>query len=142
MKKYLLATHGHFASGLTHTIKMFTGELENFYSIDGYVDEQDFTEQIQTFCNEISNEDQGIIFTDIFGGSVNQKAVSIIKNHSRKNIFLISGVNLPVVLEILLSNEPVSEELLKVSIKRCPVELVSLADNETDLLTNVSDFFD
>ena len=75
MKKLLIATHGQLADGYRSSLSILTGMQDAVEYIDAYVDESDYTPGLQTFIESIGPDDTGIIFTDIYGGSVFQKVV-------------------------------------------------------------------
>lgn|SRR5699024_7061403 len=103
MKQMLLATHGHFASGIKSSLEIILGKQENIQTIDAYVDETNFEEQLDKYISSISiNEDTLIVVTDLFGGSVNQKIVNKLQN---ENVHIITGLNLPLLLELQMLNE-------------------------------------
>lgn len=112
MKRYLLATHGNFAEGIKSSVKIIAGE---FYSnqletICAYMNEEDYTTKIKKFIDSISETDQGFILTDLYGGSVNQKVIQLMPGEA-KNIQVISGLNLGMLLELILNaNEILSKE--------------------------------
>ena len=72
------------------------------------MDESDYTQQIVDFINQIDETETAIIFTDIIGGSVNQKVVAM--NH-RKNVKIITGFNLALILEIIMSDATQDEQI-------------------------------
>ncbi|MDF7683001.1 PTS sugar transporter subunit IIA [Lactobacillus sp. ESL0679] len=130
MKKILLASHGKLASGIRSSIKILTGKEKNLRVIDAYVDDSDFTGQIIDFIASIGANDQGFIFTDIYGGSVNQKVVSEVINSGKKNIYVITGMNLPIVLSILLATDNVSMHNLQEMINDSQLKIVETKVNE------------
>src|SRR5699024_5222573 len=103
MKQILLATHGHFASGIKSSLEIIVGKQENIQTIDAYVDETNFEEQLNKYISSISiNEDTLIVVTDLFGGSVNQKIVNKLQN---ENVHIINGLNLLLLLVFQFLNE-------------------------------------
>lgn len=137
MKKILVATHAKFAEGIVSAINLILGEQENLHYINAYVDEIPFNEKLENFlAEEISDEDKLIIFTDLFGGSVNQTSLRYL---TRENIYLISGVNLPVLLEaIMLDDDSVTEAKLKELVNSCKEQII-FANDEVKNLNKVSD---
>lgn len=84
MKKILIATHGYLADGFKSSISLLTGGEDAIETICAYVDESDYTARIQTFVDSLSPEDDGVIFTDIYGGSVCQKVALIAPGHPQR----------------------------------------------------------
>lgn len=105
--KVLIATHGMMASGVVNTLSLFT-DCNDIRYLKAYVDESDYTQQIVDFINQIDETETAIIFTDIIGGSVNQKVVAM--NH-RKNVKIITGFNLALILEIIMSDATQDEQI-------------------------------
>lgn len=138
MKKILLASHGKLASGLKNSIAILTGMEKSIETIDAYVDETDYTEKIEAFIETLSSTDEVFIFTDIYGGSVNQKVLSLTAEMVTFNIRQITGMNLPIILSVLLESSPLSDETLERLITESQVKRVNpQAIKETD-----QDFFD
>lgn len=48
-----------------------------------------------------------MIFTDLLGGSINNSAVSVLMRH--RNVFVVAGINLTLLLEFLLCEEATTE---------------------------------
>lgn len=107
MKQILIATHGKMASGIRYTAEMIAGKSEEITTIDAYVNaEEDVEKQFEEYF-EAHKEDRVFVFTDLMGGSVNQK---IMKYASETNVTLITGTNLPVLIQVMLAEEDVSTE--------------------------------
>lgn len=142
MKKILVASHGHLATGIQSSVQILTGMADQITAIDCYVDESDFTPKIEEFIESVGPEDEGVIFTDIYGGSVFQKVVLL--EPEKRGIVHVTGMNLGLVIETLISSEPVSVESLGQSIElaRQTMQIVmppspSVCDKESD-----NDFFE
>jgi mannose/fructose-specific phosphotransferase system component IIA len=108
---------------------MIVGETPNVYEC--CVSMQDTIDEVKTrinsFISKCSPEDVKIILTDIPGGSTTQAAFYFID--SSKNQHVVSGINLGLLLELILSP---SEDIQSL--------LVSAVDNgkETMKYLNVS----
>lgn len=121
MKKLLIATHGRMASGIKSSIKILTGLQDQIIALDAYVDDGDYRKDIKKFIEQ-ANGTPCVILTDIIGGSVEQAAMILSKE--KRNVFVVCGVNLPIVLSLLMSSEPITQELLNKLIKESQVKLV------------------
>ncbi|MBX9039393.1 MULTISPECIES: PTS sugar transporter subunit IIA [Enterococcus] len=128
MRYILIATHSTFASGINESLKLLIGERPEISVIDAYVDESDFTHKVDEFFSEFNSDDEYVVFTDLFGGSVNQKIFSY-KN--KYEFHLITGFNLPVLLEIILYGKQLSVPIVEDIIGKCRQEL-SLVNIEND----------
>ena len=104
MKKFVVASHAKLATGFQSTIELFAGSDHDITYVSAYVDDVDLDMEVETFISSLADDDQAVIFTDMFGGSVNQKFVIAAQN--KPNVFVVAGMNLPVILEIILSSEP------------------------------------
>ena len=95
----ILASHSQMAKGLKQTVELIMGKQSNLHAIAAYDDEQEsLKKQIVDQITSNSNE-KYLFLTDIIGGSVNTTIAQIIDD--KKNMFLITGMNLPLVLTIL-----------------------------------------
>lgn len=90
--------------------------------------------QIQRFFDTVQPNDQVVIFTDIYGGSVNQKFA---EKSQQENVFVVAGFNVPLLLETMLSNEAITTEFLDMMIEKArfgmqQITLPAVKNNETD----------
>jgi mannose/fructose-specific phosphotransferase system component IIA len=104
MRQVIVATHGGLSKGLQSTLSMIVGqnvaETIVTYSLQPGMDATDFTVAIK---KEMDSRIDYVILTDILGGSVDN-ALSTLLEYD--NVWLISGVNLIMLLEIVLSENP------------------------------------
>ncbi|MBA1393319.1 PTS fructose transporter subunit IIA [Lactobacillus sp. XV13L] len=136
MTDILIASHGHFASGLKNSIDILTGMGDKIQTIDAYVDKTDYTGQITAFIEQAQRP--AVIFTDLKGGSVNQKVV--LQAAREKDLFVVTQTNLAVVMAVLLDSEPLSKEHLQELIGQSQVELFQL-DDGNNIEDQEADFF-
>lgn len=130
MKKILIATHGTLASGAKSTIELLVGKMADITCINAYVDGgEDVTESIENFFQSIKVEDEVFVFTDILGGSVNQKIVAYA---AKLDVFIVSGFNLPVILTVIMETGLVTKERLNEIIEesRSQINLVEINVND------------
>lgn len=142
MKKVLVASHGHLASGIRSSIEILTGMADMVEAVDCYVDDSDFTPRIQAFIDSVGPEDEAIIFTDIYGGSVFQKVV--LMEPEKRGIVHVTGMNLGLVIEALLGAEPVTAVSIKQSVElaRATMQVVEPPSKAADNEGSDGDFFD
>lgn len=125
MRKFIIASHGGLAEGLRDTIEMIIGKQDNikcfsFYS-DSSTNENKEKEEAKDFIEEHSNKEI-IVFTDLMGGSVNQFFISLLSIYDFK---LFSGVNLPLILEVILNaNSTCSRSSIDLTINTATENLV------------------
>lgn len=142
MKKVLVASHGHLASGIRSSIGILTGMADMVEAVDCYVDDSDFTPRIQAFIDSVGPEDEAIIFTDIYGGSVFQKVV--LMEPEKRGIVHVTGMNLGLVIETLLGAEPVTADSINQSVElaRATMQVVEPPSKAADNEESEGDFFD
>ncbi|MBU5360526.1 PTS sugar transporter subunit IIA [Enterococcus raffinosus] len=140
MKKILIATHGHLASGFLSSIQLLTGQVQGITVINAYVDECDFEQELNVFVDQVNERDQIFVFTDLFGGSVNQK---ITKTFLEKEIAvtILSGFNLPILLEIVLATKELTKEDIQELVTKCQQELKMTILDEVHVVNEEEDFF-
>ena len=137
MTDILIASHGHFASGLKSSIEILMGMSKNIKVIDAYVDKSDYMKQIDYFITK--SKRPAVIFTDLKGGSVNQKVV--LRVAKEKDIFVVTQTNLAVVLAVLLDTEKLTKKHLQDLIKQSQVELFQIDDDNNSLANQEEEFF-
>ena len=102
MRKFLIAAHGTLPAGIQSSLEIIMGSLENVFLIQAYVGEnKSLKEEIDFVLEHINPGDEMIVFTDLMGGSVTNQ---ILQYALKENVFIISGFNLPLLLEILLAD--------------------------------------
>lgn len=97
--KYFLISHNEFASGLKKAVEMIVGKQSNLYAF-GLMPGNHPDELIKTIEKMIALEEKAVILGDIAGGSVCNSALRLTTN---PNVTLITGVNLPLTIEIIAS---------------------------------------
>ena len=136
MKKILVASHGHLATGIQSSVEILTGMADQITAIDCYIDESDSTPKIEEFIESVGPGDEGVIFTDIYGGSVFQKVVLL--QPEKRGIVHVTGMNLGLVIETV-SAESLGQsiELARQTMQIVTPPSPSVCDKEAD-----SDFFE
>ncbi len=129
MKQILIATHGKMASGIRYTAELIVGKMPGITTIDAYVDPDDnILEKYDNFF-EAHEGERIIVFTDMMGGSVNQKLMEYAK---KDNVTLVTGTNLPVLLQVMLADDDVTEDEIAGYIEdaREELQLVSIGEKK------------
>lgn len=101
MVKYFLSSHGHLASGLKSSIDVLLGGCSRLTVFDAYVDERSLEEVLNDFYTEVNPDDQVILMSDMYGGSVNSIMYTFL---DRPNTTLIAGVNLALVIGLVIND--------------------------------------
>lgn len=104
MRQFIIASHARFASGINESISMLSGARDNIRVLPMYVDGND---DLQTAARELIDAtpegDDLVICTDLFGGSVNNEFS--IQLFSRPNTYLVTNMNLPLLIQLLFAEE-------------------------------------
>lgn len=135
-KKFLVATHGKLASGFQNSLTILADRGADLVVVDAYLTNEDYTPIITDFINSINADEQGIIFTDLYGGSVNQTAVTEMMRNKKEHIFVISNSNLAIILSLILTpeSEIFTHNSINEAINDCQVRLVSTQLPEEEAL--------
>lgn len=104
MKRHIIfASHGLLASGILSSVELILGKQPDIHTLCAYVDEGvDVSRQVNDLLAHFPDGDEIIVITDIFAGSVNNEFIRFIH---RPGFHLLAGLNLPLVIELLISAE-------------------------------------
>lgn len=109
MINILVMTHGDLAAGLCQAAQMIVGDQERLdylsfrpdWSLDTLVTE------LKTKLGGFFNDDPTLVMVDLFGGSPSNAIASILGEGYE--IGAVAGVNLPMLLEALMSRGEASD---------------------------------
>ncbi|MBC6297576.1 PTS sugar transporter subunit IIA [Listeria sp. FSL L7-1517] len=105
MKAIFVCTHGNAAKELIQSAEMICGMQENTSSVSFEVGESADNLQAKIIAEvEKLDRTEGILFlTDLKGGTPFNVLVQLLGNYSQTE--LITGVNIPLLLEVFLGRE-------------------------------------
>lgn len=104
MRQFIIASHAHFASGINESLELLTGERDNVRTLSMYVDgNNDLAQAAAAMLADTPEGDDLVVCTDLFGGSVNNEFTGIIQQ--RPNTYLVTNMNLPLLIQLLFSDE-------------------------------------
>lgn len=108
-RKIVIATHGTLAEGFKSALQIIAG-AENVEAFNCYTS-PDFNlqETIQKVMDSKGSEEELFVFTDLFGGSVNNGFVAALKTYDFR---LITNTSLGLLIDFILM-EPDVETLKK-----------------------------
>lgn len=112
----ILTGHGSFATGLYQAVIQIIGAQAQFSAVnfpDGMSCEQ-LEQQLTASLKECDKGDGVIFLTDIIGGSPFQ--LSAMLSSQFKHIEVISGINMPLLLEILLQRDELDIQTLRLKL--------------------------
>ncbi|MEG0542067.1 MAG: PTS fructose transporter subunit IIA [Angelakisella sp.] len=126
MVTILLTGHGNFATGLLSAVRLICGTHRQVVAVD-FVQEDSIDDLRTNILSVINEEDNDIlILTDIAGGSPYNTSVLLKNEFIGKNIEVVSGANIPMLISAIMergeqSAPEVAENIVEValhSIKR------------------------
>ena len=62
------------ASGIKSSLDVLLGKSEDVTVIDAYLDQQSFEDRLDEYFRSLPEDEQVVMLSDIYGGSVNQRA--------------------------------------------------------------------
>lgn len=137
MRKYIIASHGKFAEGIRNSAEMILGPQKDLQVICAYLEAGfDLKREIKRVLEKIPPGSEVIIFTDLFGGSVNNACLSGKGDH---DYHLIAGINLCLLLSVLTApaDEPL-EQTIESAIRTAKDQIVYC--NKKDLVLEDENF--
>lgn len=131
MKQILIATHGKMASGIRYTAELIVGKSTEITTIDAYVNPEDNIEEQFKDYFDIHQKDRIFVFTDLMGGSVNQK---LMKYAEADNVTLITGTNLAILMQVMMADENITQQEITGYVEEARKELqcICLHENEEE----------
>lgn len=122
----IIVTHGILASELHRTTELILGKLEDCYAISG----SDFSdEEVIARIRDIIGKTMvknAVVFVDYFGGSCCTNSVRAV--HGLKGVKVISGVNLPMLLDFATKRNSMEFQEMVDHLLRRGRESVKLVD--------------
>jgi len=106
MVDLILVSHGMMANGIVNAGKMIIGDINNVYtvSLSNTNGIDSFNKDLEKVISNIRNPDGILIMCDLKGGSPFNVSLKIAAE-SKKKIRIISGLNLSMFLETVLSRQ-------------------------------------
>ena len=116
MKKVIILTHGGLSEGFQSAFELICGKESGLETIVMEAKDSPTTlsKKIQEKISKYSEDDTIILLTDIPAGSTTKVAVSFLKDY--KNLYIVSGINLGLLLEIMMDPMVQAEESIRRSI--------------------------
>lgn len=104
MVNYIVCGHGNFATGLESSVKLLAGEAPAVKYVDFTQDlsQDTLCDKFEEDYNSFTDASSVVILTDIVGGTPFKTAVTFSLSH--ENVYVISGTNLPLMLQVAISN--------------------------------------
>lgn len=135
----ILASHGEFAKAALGSAEMLAGEQKDVHALALTTDKSldDLEKEVADAYADLSSRcDVVIALCDIYGGSpFNAVSRCMLKG---MNMIGFTGLNLPILIDLLLSREISAEEVKEhvMSVHQqsvCPIEVQLAGDDEEDM---------
>lgn len=99
----IVTGHGNFATGITTSVNLIGGKQSNYESVDFLTSYSilDLERELTKAMDNLKDLDGIIVMSDLPGGSPFKTSAMIGRNY--KNVRVIGGANLPMVLETVMS---------------------------------------
>ncbi|MFD1451339.1 MULTISPECIES: PTS sugar transporter subunit IIA [Oceanobacillus] len=109
----LVMTHGDFGKAAIESAQLIVGEQENYETISVFVVDNldDLKQEMEDKVASLDTSKGLLILTDIVGGTPINLASNLL---TRENTMIASGVNLPLLLEVLMNRGKEISELEEV----------------------------
>ena len=113
MSRILITGHGNFASGISTSLELITGIDDSISIVDFKAN--DSIEDLEIKLLEGINKDENdlIILCDLLGGSPFKTSCLLKEKFKKRNIEIIGGINLAMLLQAYLLKDTISLNDLK-----------------------------
>lgn len=108
-KDLLILTHGKFGEELVNSAQMIAGPMENVkaLSLMPEMSADTFKSNVEEYLMEA--KDEVICLVDLFGGTPSNTILYLTQKY---DVTIISGVNLPMLLEVYMNLNSLNKESL------------------------------
>ena len=124
----IVVSHGTLSEHLVSAASLILGEAKDVKAITFLARES--LEDLRKKTSEAAKEfttDGCLIFTDIMGGSATNVSIEIMK--SREDVFVVTGVNLPMLIEAINNRETTDLKTLAEQVSNSGVRsIINLKD--------------
>jgi PTS system mannose-specific IIA component len=110
----VIVTHGTMAEGMMDAASMIVGDLEGVRAVElKEMDAvEDLMDRISAAVDEVDTGDGALVFVDLFGASPFNASARLLGAEKDRNVEVITGVNLPMVLEVAIQRSSKDLEAL------------------------------
>lgn len=107
MKRVIVASHAAFAKGMVSALELIAGNEHYVDVIEGFTVDENPVRRFDEILASYNENDMVIVLTDLTAGSVNKLIAERLRS---KKFYLISGCNLAILLELVLTPENMIDE--------------------------------
>lgn len=111
-KGIVIVSHGAFAEGLADACRMLCGLPERFHTVSLLPDDgpEQFARRLLALKAVTDQYDRTAVFADLKGGTPCRAAMQVFADEKYD---IISGVNLPMLLEAVVGDDTGAEQLVE-----------------------------
>lgn len=113
MNKVILIAHGKLAHEMKNSAEMIFGSLPNFESVEFLKEEGLDTIQEKIMLAMHDGKASYLILTDLFCGTPYNASCAVAMKNPDREIEVVSGMSLPIVLEVASMLENSLQEIVK-----------------------------
>jgi len=97
----VIATHGDLAKGFHHATQMFFGETQNVETIGLQLEDHpdEFQNNLEELMVKVDTGKGVLVLTDLNGGTPFNRSLMAKANLADKEVEVLSGVNLPMIMD-------------------------------------------
>ena len=135
MKHIILVSHGQFASGLKSAIGVVMGMADEITALglEEGMDIKTFREKFLEILNQIPKEDEIILLCDIIGGSPFTSSAELLRQEGfLESSLILTGMNMPVLVQLLLQKDDSALEQLKSEVKAISAGTIQIFEEESE----------
>ena len=138
-KKLILVSHGKLSEGMAYSVQMICGKNEDL-SYYGMMPGEHYSTIVDTIKKDAGeNSDmQYLVVADLLGGSVCNGCMELTK---LDNVKLIAGMNMPLILELIFAEAPVTDEMIEGYLKNSKEVIRQVNPEELEPEDNGEDAF-
>lgn len=125
MNQIIIASHGGLALGMKKTVEFFGGS--NIEYLEQTMTDTGFNEKAREILEKHKHKNC-IVFTDLYGGSVNQIFYRLLNDY---DFHLVTGMNLSVIMECVFASVDIDDEFIRNAIQLSKTQFTYM--NDVDL---------
>lgn len=109
MIEIIMVSHGYYAKAMLESAQLIAGEQEHICVFGLHLGDSvdQLREEVSNTIEKIQKNGEVLVLTDMFSGSPFNVVVSLMQHYSFHHI---TGINLPILLEILMNRDTGSAE--------------------------------
>ncbi len=125
----VIVSHGAMANGMLDAARMIVGEQEGMQavSLEEMEDVEGLIEKIAAAVEKVDTGDGVLVLVDVFGASPFNASARL--TLTRDKMFVITGMNLPMLLELAIHRQGSNlDELVKIALEAGTSSIKTLSE--------------